>query len=71
MASPLNISVSEAREIVLRVSRVNGWHEPELEATTDPRILASIANLRRQVADIVETSVFLVLFSRIILANPL
>ncbi|KFZ02938.1 hypothetical protein V502_11372 [Pseudogymnoascus sp. VKM F-4520 (FW-2644)] len=45
----------EAREIVLKVSRENGWHEPELEAATDPRILASIANLRRQAADAVET----------------
>jgi hypothetical protein len=71
MASPLNISVSEAREIVLGVSRLNGWHEPELDATADPRMLVSVANLRRHVADAVETSVFLVLFSRIILANPL
>jgi len=55
MASPLDISVAEAREIVLGVSRDNGWHEPELEAAADPRILASIASLRRQVADIVET----------------
>ena len=63
MDSPLEISVPEAREIVLKVSRENGWHEPELEATTDPRVLASIANLRRHIADAVETSVFLILFS--------
>jgi hypothetical protein len=69
MASRLNISVSEAREIVLEVSRENGWHEPELEATTDPRILASIAHLRRQVADAVETSVIWFFFIRFILAN--
>ncbi|OBT74408.1 hypothetical protein VF21_06830 [Pseudogymnoascus sp. 05NY08] len=55
MDSPLEISVPEAREIVLKVSRENGWHEPELEATTDPRVLASITNLRRHVADAVET----------------
>lgn len=65
MDSPLEISVPEAREIVLKVSRENGWHEPELEATTDPRVLASIANLRRHIADAVETSVFLILFSQI------
>ena len=66
MDSPLDISVLKAQKIVLKVSRENGWHEPELEATTDSRVLDSIANLRRQVADAVEMSVFLILFSRII-----
>jgi len=60
MASPLDISVAEARAIVLRVSRCNGWHEPELEATTDPRVLESIANLRRHLADTVQTYVSLI-----------
>jgi hypothetical protein len=59
MAYPLNISVPEAREIVLEVSRENGWHEPELEAATDHRVLTSIANLRRQIADAVETYVYI------------
>jgi hypothetical protein len=60
MASPLDISVAEARAIVLRVSRCNGWHEPELEATTDPRVLESIANLRQHLADAVQTCVSLI-----------
>ncbi|RFU34079.1 hypothetical protein B7463_g2224, partial [Scytalidium lignicola] len=55
MASPLDISESEAREIVLEVSRANGWYDPELDATLHPTVLESIANLRRQVADSVET----------------
>ncbi|EPE32824.1 ATPase of HSP90 chaperone/DNA topoisomerase II/histidine kinase [Glarea lozoyensis ATCC 20868] len=54
MASPLDISVQQAREVVRKVSSKNGWIEPEEEAATPLGVLEALSNVREELATLVE-----------------
>jgi len=60
-----DLSVSEARDVVVRISRGRGWVEPDLQATTHPSVLETLAQLRREFGDVVETYVFSIFVTNI------
>jgi hypothetical protein len=59
MASPLDISAQDAHDIIISVSRRNGWLDPEFLASTPAEALEALSSLRRQLGDTVEMYVIL------------
>ncbi|KAE8447535.1 hypothetical protein EG329_010665 [Mollisiaceae sp. DMI_Dod_QoI] len=58
MADPLNITVEQAREIVLSISHRKGWVRPELRESQNPEsqeLLEILRSIREELGDIVET----------------
>lgn len=46
MASPLDITVEQAREIVLDVAKSKGWVRPELAQSQNPETIELLSTLR-------------------------
>ena len=54
MSNPLDITVEQARRIVLDVSRSKGWMSPETYARQDAEGLVVILALQEQLGNVVE-----------------
>jgi hypothetical protein len=54
MSNPLDITVEQARKIVLDVSHSKGWMSPRTYARQDKDGLAIIQSLQNQLGDVVE-----------------
>jgi hypothetical protein len=54
MSNPLDITVEQARRIVLDVSRGKGYMSPETYARQDAEGLATIQSLQNQLGNVVE-----------------
>ncbi|KAH8808653.1 hypothetical protein F5884DRAFT_900865 [Xylogone sp. PMI_703] len=55
MSDPLDITVEQARSIVLQVGKSKGWVPPEVRRSLDPTGLEIIESMQDELGDVVET----------------